>query len=730
MCGIGGVLRVWQSAGEAPPSTFDAIPESWLDVLDESVKHRGPDGQGRFRQRVVRASGEVVDVALIHRRLSIIDHAGGAQPMAIGIPTRPNPSPGLQSGVPSTSGAIGHPPTEVGGSESECLISREGAPYEPLRAHACPKCGPGVVAVVFNGCIYNHRELRRELEAAGHEFFTDHSDTEVLLHGWREWGVDVHGRLEGMFAFTIWDAMDCHLALARDSFGEKPLHGCELATDSDFAFGSNIIGLTMLRAAYRLPIVDGNDLVEWIRFGYDAEVGPIKGTLQVGHGDFLRTAEEARRSRGLRRDRKHAVQPDVRARIKRSLPTVDGMDELVTRVDRALSEAVAGRLEADVPLGCLLSGGVDSSLISHYASKHIDGELTTLCVRMHDDRYDESRYAQIAAEQLGSRHLTIDAAAYPAEDLVFLIRTLGLPFGDSSLLPTYWACRAAAGEVKVLLSGDGGDELFLGYERYEVLNAMGLLNVTPLRFVAGPLAATLPRKDPKSRSDKAARFLVAAAAPAGQAYRELLAIFPRRDSGRLFDTPRSRIDPIDAFTSGPLDARDYDLQNHLPGDMLRKVDAASMLAGIEVRAPFLDRSIADIVMVLPARRLMPRGQRKGLLRAVARKYLPAEIVDRPKMGFAIPIGEWFRTDYGGMRQLLYDHLESADPFPGLAEAGVEINMNFVRRMLREHDAAGERSINPWHGRDHSQRLYMLLVLSIWCGWLRGLRGEGPADSGR
>ena len=117
---------------------------------------------------------------------------------------------------------------------------------------------------------------------------------------------------------------------------------------------------------------------------------------------------------------------------------------------------------------------------------------------------------------------------------------------------------------------------------------------------------------------------------------------------------------------------------------------------------------------------MPRGQRKGLLRTIARKYLPAEIVDRPKMGFAIPIGEWFRSDYGGMRQLLYDHLESADPFPGLAEAGVELNMDFVRRMLREHDAAGEKSLNPWHGRDHSQRLYMLLVLSIWCRWLRSL----------
>ena len=154
--------------------------------------------------------------------------------------------------------------------------------------------------------------------------------------------------------------------------------------------------------------------------------------------------------------------------------------------------------------------------------------------------------------------------------------------------------------------------------------------------------------------------------------------------------------------------------------MLRKTDTASMLAGVELRAPLLDRRLSAVALDLSLDQLMPRGQRKGLLRALARRHLPAEIVDRPKMGFAIPIGEWFRTDYGGMRQLLYDHLESADPFPGLADAGVDINMDFVRRMLREHDAAGERSINPWHGRDHSQRLYMLVVLSIWCKWLTTL----------
>lgn len=146
-----------------------------------------------------------------------------------------------------------------------------------------------------------------------------------------------------------------------------------------------------------------------------------------------------------------------------------------------------------------------------------------------------------------------------------------------------------------------------------------------------------------------------------------------------------------------------------------------MAVALEVRAPFLARELVQAALRTPLDVLMPGGERKGLLKQVARKYLPDHIVDRPKQGFAIPIGEWFRTDFGHMRTLLYDHLESADPFPGLADAGVNINLDFVRRMLREHDAAGEKSINPWHGRDHSQRLYMLLVLSIWAKWLNSIR---------
>lgn len=156
---------------------------------------------------------------------------------------------------------------------------------------------------------------------------------------------------------------------------------------------------------------------------------------------------------------------------------------------------------------------------------------------------------------------------------------------------------------------------------------------------------------------------------------------------------------------------------------MRKADTATMALALEARNPFLETELSRRALATPLSVLMPNGERKGLLKQVARKYLPPEIVDRPKQGFAIPIGDWFRNDFGAMRQLLHDHLESQNPFPGLAEAGVNINMAFVRRMLREHDAAGESSPNPWHGRDHSQRLYMLLVLSIWTKWLDRVRRD-------
>lgn len=377
----------------------------------------------------------------------------------------------------------------------------------------------------------------------------------------------------------------------------------------------------------------------------------------------------------------------------------------IERVEMLLSESVKARLDADVPIGCFLSGGVDSSLISHYAKREL-GALETFTVKMPHAFYDESGYASEVAKIIGSTHRTLPCEANAAEDLVYLVREMGLPFGDSSLLPAYWLCRAARKVVTVALSGDGGDELFGGYERYTVAPYLpsGL-------FGAAWLSRRMGRgEEPKARMSKVTRWLDAA----GHAgYLDAISIFPTsnlkevvREPGLAADRESRRNWPWRV----PRElAISIDLFNYLPDDLMRKTDTASMSVGLEVRSPFLAPTLVRAAVSAPLSSLMPGGKRKGLLRQLARKYFPSEIVDRPKMGFAIPIGEWFRSDYGGLRTLLLDRLNSREPF-GSPSLGIDLNMAYVRQMLDEHLGTGVSGLVK---RDHSQRLYMLLVLSIW-----------------
>ncbi len=266
--------------------------------------------------------------------------------------------------------------------------------------------------------------------------------------------------------------------------------------------------------------------------------------------------------------------------------------------------------------------------------------------------------------------------------------------------------------------------MFVGYDRHiaaQRINWLGALTMPPAWLVP---AGLLPGRNPKGRAERLRRLTLAVRR---QSYDSLLAIFPAPDAASLLGQAAAK--PF--WFSMPRDAYDaalYDRVFTLPGDYLRKVDTASMTVPTETRAPFLDPRISEACDRIGIQ--LTNGGRKALLRALARRHLPHHIINRPKQGFAIPIGEWFRTDFGGLRTLLHDHLLSADPFPGLTDAGINIDLNHVRRLLREHDAAGERSINPWHGRDHSQRLYMLLVLSIWSRWLARLRGSHAASPDR
>jgi asparagine synthase (glutamine-hydrolysing) len=638
MCGIGAILR----------TDSEPIPDEWLDAIDARIAVRGPDGQGRFRDRVdIRgASGpRTVEVALLHRRMSIIDLAGGAQPM----------------------------------------ISKRGR-----------NDAEGLAAVVFNGCIYNHRELRRKLEARGHVFTTDHSDTEVLLHGHREWGPRLQERLEGMYAYALWDHNAASLVLARDWFGEKPLY---------YRMRSNNggEGVSLLVAA--------SDAAAVAAVGMPAPASPqalrdwVAGYLRVGYAGGGRTLSPS----AVLIDKvapSGPFGPDANGGGRTGVVLEADPEAGPDVIEGLIERAVARRLEADVPLCCFLSGGVDSSLVAHFARK-LKPDLRTFCVRMPDPRYDESAHAERVAKHLHTDHTTLDADPDPARDLIRLINGLGQPFGDSSLLPTYWVSKAAREHAKVALSGDGGDELFVGYERYMAADLLArhwpLLQKIP-RWL-------LRRTHPRGRVHKLGRL--------GEMARDfealgLLAtesIFTNEQIAALLDEPPPALTPPPprlaagdgAGPRGRFEAlaalRRADLRAYLPDDLLCKVDAASMAVALEVRSPYLDRDLAEALVATPIERLIPGRKRKGLLRRIARTHLPASAVERPKMGFAVPVGHWLRTDFGGLRGLLLDHLQSTEPF-----GPIRLQPLAVHRLVDEHMSGR---------RDHGQRLFCLLTLSIW-----------------
>lgn len=697
MCGIAGILRVTPAGltagdlnapggdrrdtpGDVAWRGVEGIPESWLDLLDAAIAHRGPDGSGRFRDCAVRADGARVEVALVHRRLSIIDHAGGAQPM-----------------VSERGKEIG----SAGSGERE-----------------------GLVAVVFNGCIYNHRELRAELERAGRVFVTDHSDTEVLIHGWREWAADpedseaddfgasVTEHVEGMFAAAIWDRDRARLSLIRDEYGEKPLYVRRLDHCGSFAFCSTA-AMPELRVAFPKPQLEKGSAVEWAAMGCSTSRTPWEDVWQIepdADGWWFDGEPPDTRTWGERQSAGTVAMLVALAAVwspilllylilvagvkRRTRPSWRGsIDELDTR----LRAAVASRLEADVPLGCFLSGGIDSSLIAHYA-KGVRPDLTTLCMRMPDARYDESEHAAAVARHLGTNHITLDVEPKAAEDVVHLITQLGLPFADSSLLPTYWLCKAARRHVKVALSGDGGDELFMGYGRHAAAKWLPWLRMIAWAWPT----SRYDERDPTSRDAKMARLIRAAR---GKGYTDLVAIFPSELRKKVFRA-RPKGGGIECTRSrffGRGEAREFDIEHYLPGDLLRKTDTASMSVGLEVRCPFLDQSVQAFAYGTPIRMLMRGNRPKALLRELAARHLPAGIVNRPKQGFAIPISEWFRTDFGGLRTLLMDVLGSREPFGGVG-AALDVDMDAVRAMVGEH--MEDR-------RDHGQRLYALMVLGVW-----------------
>jgi asparagine synthase (glutamine-hydrolysing) len=542
----------------------------------------------------------------------------------------------------------------------------------------------GSIHIVQNGEIYNYRELGDELERAGHRFRT-HGDTEVLVHAYEEWGDGFCERLRGMFALALWDSGRRRLLLARDRFGIKPLFYDERG--GSLAFASE------LRALPRGEI-DLDALEAFLAFNsIPAPLTIFRGVRKLPPGHLLVWEDGAVR---LTRYARPAPVPASEARE-------DDEAELIEELRARLRDSVRAHLVSDVPVGVLLSGGVDSSSLAALAAQESAQPLRTFSIGFEERSFDELAEARIVAERYGTRHRELVLRPDAALLLPALADAFDEPFADSSALPTYLVSRLAAEDVKVALSGEGGDELFGGYYTY----AADLLapRLRPLASVARPLIERLPSSGARASFDyKAKRFVRGAhlqPLERHHAWKEIFAPDARAElTGR-----RSRFDPVDllrarfAETEGAdLLARlqDVDLGLYLADDLLTKTDRASMAHSLEARVPFMDTVVTGLALALPARHKVRGLRKKILLRKAVEPLLPRAVVHGRKRGFSIPAAAWLRGDL--------------EPFAreALSESTLRRQGFFqpsaVRRLLDDHLARRE---------DLSRQLWGLLSFTLW-----------------
>lgn len=614
------------------------VSQATLEQMSAQVAHRGPDGHGLFLSPDSEIDPDRPQIALAHRRLAILD---------------PDP--------------------------------RANQPFTDNQGRW----------IVFNGEIYNFRELRKELSQLKPDYaWRTTGDTEVLLVAYDVWGERCVRRLNGMFAFAVWDGPGQSLFLARDPMGQKPLYIATPPRSSDIgavAFASELPVLRVL--PWCCGDVDQISLAAYLRWGCIGNQSTIyKSVEKLAPGMWRRF------SRGANRGQDFYFSPNDAA--AEPVHTCGALRELVRG-------AVGRQLVSDVPVGCFLSGGVDSSVIAAAACAASGGsKLLTFSIGFDDPRYDETRYAAQVATHLGTEHHQFTVTANAIADLPEIARVCGEPFGDSSALPTHYLSRETRRHVKVALSGDGGDELFGGYDRYRAMRLDRYLRGLPPRLrrwlIALP-AAGLPELHPKSAGSKLKRFLMTVDQAPARRYAAFMRIFDDATisqlSGRCLTLPPDDVevkfnslatdrDPVQAALAA-------DRVTYLPDDLLTKVDRTSMLHALEVRSPFMDPELVRFAAGLSTDQLL-KGGPKRMLREAFAQDLPAWVFQRKKMGFAVPVGEWFR---GELRPMLRDNLFAAGSF-----ASGHFNMQVVERLVEEHE---RRRI------DHSQRLYALLMLELW-----------------
>jgi asparagine synthase (glutamine-hydrolysing) len=649
MCGIAGFWDVARRLDADQGMTA-------LEHMTQAIRHRGPDDAGTWRDAQA-------GVWLGHRRLAIVDLSPeGRQPMA------------------SASGRY---------------------------------------VIVFNGEVYNHRRLRAELEVLSARF-RGHSDTEVMLAAIEQWGLDTAlQRFIGMFAFALWDRQARTLTLARDRLGIKPLYYGW--TGTTWAFASELKALATL-PGFRGQ-VDRGALCLLLRHNYiPAPRSIYQGIAKLLPGTLLRVdalgvANAVAAAELPARAQVYWSAADIATRGRQTLSDPEAIEAL----DRLLRDAVALRMEADVPLGAFLSGGVDSSTVVALMQAQSTRPVQTFSIGFHEAAHDEARHARRVARHLGTEHHELYVSARDALDVIPALPTMfDEPFSDSSQIPTFLVSRLARGRVTVSLSGDGGDELFAGYSRYQWALRLGRrLDAVP-RVVRGRFARSLqahpgayeavfratnrclPRRlrvrNPGTKVGLLGQMLQADSIDA----RYLLMVSHWFDPTTIVPGGGEPMTPTADFAhwpalADPVERMAYsDLIGYLPDDILVKVDRASMAVSLEARVPLLDHRVVGFAWQVPMRQKLRDGQGKWLLRQVLYRYVPRELIDRPKKGFSVPIDGWLR---GPLR----DWAEAMLDARRLREEGY-FNPAPIRQMWDEHLAG--------RAREH-HRLWDVLMFQAW-----------------
>ena len=603
-------------------------PEELLHSMTRAIMHRGPDDSGIFSTRTAQGN---YHVGLGHRRLSIIDLGGGHQPMAM---------------------------------------------------------DDGKIQIVFNGEIYNFKILRDQLIARGHSFSTS-SDTEVILHAYKEYGDDCVQHLRGMFAFAIWDGNRQRLLLARDRFGKKPLYF--------FNRNGTLLFASEIKALLKYPgldwEVDTSAIWQYLAYRYvPAPTTLFSGIQKVMPGTIISW------EKGKLSSRQYYLPPDrtpLLSAYSGNNPASDFLD--------VLEEAVQIRMVSDVPFGAFLSGGIDSSAIVGLMTRHSDQPVSTFSVGFREQTYSELKHARVIADNFGTNHHELLVSEDNLiEELPGLIAFRDAPVAEPSDIPIYLLSVEARKEVKMVLTGEGSDEIIGGYPKHVFERYVGMYQWLPgiLRHrVLEPLIHAMPYRFRRAKTaivnlglendhDRLPRWFGALSFEERSRLVQFKPAQENNPEGNQFnyDDNNSRLRNILYF----------DQTSWLPDNLLERGDRMTMAASLEARMPFMDHELAAFVSSLPDRFRIRGRTTKWVLREAMKQLLPQQILERPKVGFRVPVNEWFR---GPMRDYLLDHLTSAD-----SQTRCYYKRDALQKLLDEHIQGRQ---------NHEKLLWGLLNLELW-----------------